>query len=87
MKIRLKYLKRNENRNKRSCSNTKKIKEKDSPDNMGVTWRTELIVNYQKGQNITVKDDKINKVTLQTDYTIMIYNETKKKVYIPKPEE
>ena len=54
---------------------------------MGVTWRTELIVNYQEGQNIIVKDDKINKVTLQTDYTIMIYNETKKKVYIPKPEE
>ena len=49
---------------------------------MGVTIRTELVVNYQLGQNITVKDYKRNNVTHQTDNTITIYNETTKEVYI-----
>ena len=53
---------------------------------MGVTIRTELVVNYQLGQNITVKDYKRNNVTHQTDNTIMIYNETTKEVYIDKQE-
>ena len=48
-----------ENRNKTWSSNIHKIKETDSPDNMGVTSRTEPIVNYQEGQNITVKDKKL----------------------------
>ena len=51
---------------------------------MGVTSRTEPIVNYQEGQNIAGKDHKINKVTHQTDNTIMIYNETTKEVHIDK---
>ena len=42
-----------ENRNKSWSSNTEKIKEANSQDNMGVTSRTEPIVNYQEGQNIT----------------------------------
>ena len=37
---------------------------------MGVTSRTEPIVNYQEGQNITKKDHKINNATPQTDNTI-----------------
>ena len=53
---------------------------------MGVTIRTELVVNYQLGQNITVKDYKRNNVTHQSDNTIMIYNETTKEVYIDKQE-
>ena len=53
---------------------------------MGVARRTELIVNYQEGQNITKKDHKINNVTPQTDNTIMVYNEITKEVYIDKPE-
>ena len=67
-------------------SNTQKVKEADSLDNMGVTIRTELVVNYQLGQNITVKDYKRNNVTHQTDNTITIYNETTKEVYIDKQE-
>ena len=63
-----------------------KVKEADSLDNMGVTIRTELVVNYQLGQNITVKDYKRNNVTHQTDNTITIYNETTKEVYIDKQE-
>ena len=53
---------------------------------MGVTSRTEPIVNHQKGQNITVKDHKINNVSHQTDHTIMIWSETIKEVYIDKQE-
>ena len=53
---------------------------------MGVTSRTEPIVNYNKGQNITVKDHKINNITPQADNTIMINNETTKEVYIDKQE-
>ena len=53
---------------------------------MGIARRTELIVNYQEGQNITKKDHKINNVTPQTDSTIIIYNEITKEVYIDKPE-
>ena len=53
---------------------------------MGVTIRTELVVNYQLGQNITVKDYNRNNVTHQTDNTITIYNETTKEVYIDKQE-
>ena len=53
---------------------------------MGVARRTELIVNYQEGQNITKKDHKINNVTPQTDNTIMVYNEITKEVYIDKPK-
>ena len=45
-----------ENRNKSWSSNIQKIKETDSVDTMGVTSRTEPIINYQVGQNITVKD-------------------------------
>ena len=51
---------------------------------MGVTSRTEPIANYQEGQNIAGEDHKINKLTHQTDNTIMIYNETTKEVYIDK---
>ena len=70
-----------ENRNKSWSGNTEKIKEANSLDNMGVTSRTEPIVNYQEGQNITKKDHKINNETPQTDHTIMIYNEiTKERV-------
>ena len=39
-----------ENRNKSWSSSAQKIKETDSPDNMGVTSRTEPIVNHQLGQ-------------------------------------
>ena len=52
---------------------------------MGVTIRTEPIINYQEGQNITKKDHKINNVTPQTDNTIMVYNEITKEVHIDKP--
>ena len=52
---------------------------------MRVTSRTEPIVNYQEGQNIT-KINKITNVTPQTDNTIMIYNKTTKEVYIDKQE-
>ena len=45
---------------------------------MGVISRTEPIVNYQEGQNITNKDHKINNVTPQTDNTTMVYNEITK---------
>ena len=70
-----------ENRNKSWSSNTEKIKEANSQDNMGVTSRAEPIVNYQEGQNITKKDHKINNETPQTDNSIMIYNEiTKERV-------
>ena len=75
-----------ENRNISWSSNTEKIKEANSLDNMGVTSRTESIVNYQQGQNITKKDHKINNVTPQTDNTIMVYNEITKEVYVDKPE-
>ena len=75
-----------ENRNLSWSSNTEKIKEANSLDNMGVTIRTEPIINYQEGQNITKKDHKINNVTPQTDNTIMVYNEITKEVYIDKPE-
>ena len=47
-----------ENRNK-SWSSKKKKKEIDSLDNMRVTIRTEAMVNYQEGHNITMKDHKI----------------------------
>ena len=49
-----------ENRNKSWRSNIEKIKEANSLDNMGVTSRTEPIINYQQGQNIAKKDHKIN---------------------------
>ena len=75
-----------ENRNLSWSSNTEKIKEANSYDNMGVTIRTEPIINYQEGQNITKKDHKINNVTPQTDNTIMVYNEITKEVYIDKPK-
>ena len=75
-----------ENRNLSWSSNTEKIKEANSLDNMGVTIRTEPIVNYQEGQNITKKDHKINNVNPQTDNTVMVYNEIAKEVYIDKPE-
>ena len=67
-----------ENRNKTWSSDTQKIKETDSLDNMRVICRTEPIVNYQEGKNITKKGLKIIYVTLQTDNTIMIYNQTTK---------
>ena len=73
-----------ENKNLSWSSNTEKIERAISLDNMGVTIRTEPIINYQEGQN-TTKKDKINNVTLQTDNTIMVYNETTKEVYIDKP--
>ena len=75
-----------ENRNLSWSSNTEKIKKANSLDNMGVTIRTEPIINYQEGQNITKKDHKINNVTPQTDNTIMVYNEITKEVCIDKPE-
>ena len=75
-----------ENRNISWSSNTEKIKEANSLGNMGVTSRTEPIVNYQDGQNKTKKNHKINNVTPQTDNTIMVYNEITKEVYIVKPE-
>ena len=75
-----------ENRHISWSSNTKKIKEANSLDNMGVANRTEPIVNYPEGQNITKKDHKINNATPQIDNTIMIYNEITKEVYICKPE-
>ena len=75
-----------ENRNLSWSSNTEKIKEANSLDNMGVTIRTEPIINYQEGQNITKKDHKINNVIPQTHNTIMEYNEITKEVYIDKPE-
>ena len=81
----LKYISE-ENRNLSGSSNTETIKEANSLDNMGVTIRTEPIINYQEGQNITKKDHKINNVTPQTDNTIMVYNEITKEVYIDKPE-
>ena len=59
-----------ENRNISWSSNTEEIKEVNSLDNMGVTSRTETIVNYQEEQNITKKDHKINNVTHQTDNII-----------------
>ena len=68
-------------------SSTQKIKETDYQDKMGVTSRTEPIGNYQKGQNITVKDHEINNVSFQTVNTVMIYNETIKEVYIDKQEK
>ena len=64
-----------ENRNKSWSSNTQKIKGMDFPDNM---------VNFQDGQNTTVKDHKINNITPKTNNTIIIYNETIKEVYIDK---
>ena len=39
-----------ENRNISWSGNTEKIKEASSLDNMGVTGKTEPIVNYQEGQ-------------------------------------
>ena len=75
-----------ENGNISWSSNTEKIKEVNSLDNMGVTSRTEPIVNYQGGQNVTKKDHKINNVIPQTHNTIMEYNEITKEVYIDKPE-
>ena len=75
-----------ENRNLSWSSNTEKIKEANSYDNMGVKIRTEPIINYQEGQNITKKDHKINKVIPQKDNTIIVCNEIKKEVYIDKPE-
>ena len=71
-----------ENRNISWSSNTEKIKEANSLGNMGVTSRTEPIVNYQEGQNKTKKDHKINNVTPQTDNTIMVYNENMCKNYV-----
>ena len=53
---------------------------------MGVTSRTEPIVNYQEGQNKTKKNHKINNVTPQTDNTIIVYNEITKEVHVDKPE-
>ena len=54
---------------------------------MGVTIRTEPIIDYHEGQNITKKDHKINSVTPQTaENTIMVYNEIIKEVYIDQPE-
>ena len=75
-----------ENRNISWSSNTEKIKEANSLNNMGATSGTEPLVNYQEGQYITKKDNTINNVTLQTDNTIMVYNEITKEVYIDKPE-
>ena len=54
-KIRKKYLKSTETKTGEQHA---KVKEADSLDNMGVTIRNELVVNYQLGQNITVKDYK-----------------------------
>ena len=71
-------------RNKNWSSNREKIEEIDSLDNMEVTNRTEPIVKHQERQNITVKDHKINNITLQTDNTIITYIETTKEVYIEK---
>ena len=73
-------------RNKYWSSKTQKIKETDCQDNMGLTRRTEKIVNYQERQNITMKNLKINSVTHQTGNTIIIYK-TAKEVYIHKQDE
>ena len=75
-----------ENRNISWSSDTEKIKEANSLNNMGVTSRTETIVNYQEGQNKTKKNHKINNVTPQTDNTIIVYNEITKEVHVDKPE-
>ena len=53
---------------------------------MRVTIRTEPIINYREGQNITKKDHKIDNVTPKTDNTIMVCNEITKEVYIDNPE-
>ena len=74
-----------ENKSVSWSSNTKKIKEANSLNNMGVTIRTEPLINYQEGQNITKKDHKINIVTPQTDNAVLVYNEITKEVYIDKP--
>ena len=76
-----------ENRSKSWSSNPQNTKETDSPDKMGGKSRTEPIVNYEEGEDITVKDHKINNVTPQTDNIIMIYNETIKEVYSRNYEE
>ena len=75
-----------ENRNRSWSSNTETIKEANSLYIMGLTSRTEPVVNYQEGQHISNKDHKINNVTPQTDNTIMIYNEIAKEVYIDKSQ-
>ena len=75
-----------ENRNTSWSSNTETIKEANSLYIMGLTSRTEPVVNYQEGQHIAMEDHKINNVTPQTDNTIMIYNEIAKEVYIDKSE-
>ena len=53
---------------------------------MGVTSRTEPIVDYQERQNTSKKNHKINNATLKTDTTVIIYNEITKEVYIDKLE-
>ena len=75
-----------ENRNKSWSSNTEKTKEANSLANMGVTSRTEPIVDYQERQNTSKKNHKINNVTPKTDTTVIIYNEITKEVYIDKLE-
>ena len=47
---------------------------------MGVTSRTEPIVDYQERQNTSKKNHKINNVTPKTDTTVIIYNEITKEV-------
>ena len=75
-----------ENRNKSWSSNTEKTKEANSLANMGVTSRTEPIVDYQERQNTSKKNHKKNNVTPKTDTTVIIYNEITKEVYIDKLE-
>ena len=69
-----------ESRNKSWSSNTEKTKEANSLANMGVTSRTEPIVDYQERQNTSKKNHKINNVTPKTDTTVIIYNEITKEV-------
>ena len=75
-----------ENRNISWSSNTEKIEEANSLDNMGLTSRAEQS-EAKWGKNIIKKDHKINNnVTPETDNTMMIYNEITKAVYIDKPQ-
>ena len=68
---------------KKSWSSIQKIKETYSRDTMGVTSRA----NSKLGQDVIVKDHKINNVASQTDNKIMIYNETTNEIYINKQEK
>lgn len=72
-----------ESRKKSWSSSIQKIKETYSRGKMGVTSRT----NSKLGQDVIVKDHKINNVASQTDNKIMIYNEITNEIYINKQEK